>query len=266
MSLHGAPLLYVFYETSLIERQRELYEDIFGLPVIENQFHPPHEVHGLVKYDGGQIILSLNLSKPAKFEKQASDGLTTVFSVVSEQALQRQLRQHGYNPPQVPGSFFTDAFGHHYLFKEDLSGRPDHLTNSVVDQLLLTVSNLPASVAFYQDVLGLELREQKEHTARFGTGTVDLCLQDGLSAPDGRPIRYDTYLIVFYTEDIHGTRERLIERGMIFRSHRVGLSDIGYTVRFADPSGHNFCLYKPSEESLTWGSGPKVLEISSYTI
>jgi predicted enzyme related to lactoylglutathione lyase len=120
-------------------------------------------------------------------------------------------------------------------------------------------------VAFYQDVLALELQEQTEHTALFATGTVDLCIQDGSSAPDGRPIRYDTYLIVFYTEDIHSTREKLIERGMIFKSHRVGLSDIGYTVRFTDPSGHNFCLYQPSEESLTWESGPKVMEISSYS-
>jgi hypothetical protein len=81
MSLCGAPLLYVFYETASLERQRSFCEDILGLPVIENQFHPPHEFHGLVKYDGGQIILSLNLSKEAKFHRCASDGLTTVLSV-----------------------------------------------------------------------------------------------------------------------------------------------------------------------------------------
>jgi hypothetical protein len=42
----------------------------------------------------------------------------------------------------------------------------------------------------------------------------------------------------------------------------VGFSEIGGTIRFDDPSGHRLCLYVPSRESLTWGSGPKVLELA----
>ena len=58
------------------------------------------------------------------------------------------------------------------------------------------------------------------------------------------------------------TRAALEARGLEFRGVRVGFSEIGGTTRFDDPSGHRLCLYVPSEESLTWGSGPKVLEIA----
>ncbi len=278
MSLRGAPLLYIFYETASLPRQRELCEDVFGLPVIENQFHPPHEYHGLVKYDAGGTILSLNLAREARFEKEASDGFVTVLSVDSEEALRDRLRAHGYTPPKEAGSLFTDAYGHHYTFRgrsgAPANGRgpspvpavPPLPSGPTVQELRLTVSDLAASVTFYRDTLGLELLEQHDETARFATGTVDLVIERGQLAPDGRPPRYTTYLIVFYTYQIERMWETLQRRGLVFKSHRVGFSDIGSTVRFFDPSGHTFCLYEPSEESLGWGSGPKVRELMSATV
>jgi hypothetical protein len=59
-------------------------------------------------------------------------------------------------------------------------------------------------------------------------------------------------------------RQALVQRGLHFKGTRVGYSDIGGTTRFVDPSGHVFCLYEPSQESLTWGSGSKVKEITAY--
>jgi catechol 2,3-dioxygenase-like lactoylglutathione lyase family enzyme len=256
MSLRAAPLLYVFYETASLPHQRELCERILGLRVIENQFYPPHEYHGLVKYDGGQIILSLNLLKEGRFRQDVSDAFITVLSVDDEEAVWEQLRQHGYTT-QKPGSLFTDAYGHHYLFR---SANTNHHVGPAVQELRLTVNDFDASLAFYRDILDLELLDQADRTARFATGTVDLVIQQGQTAPDGRTARYHTYLIVFYTEDIFEKRDVLVQRGLV-RSPRVGSSDIGYTTRFTDPSGHTYCLYKPSEESLTWESGPKVMEI-----
>lgn len=264
MSLRDAPFLYIFYETASLPSQRELCEEILGLRVIENQFHPPHEYHGLVKYDGGQIILSLNLAKEPKFLKGASDGMITVISVENEELILDRLREYGYTPSQTSGSLFTDHYGHHYIFRSASRtfSRANLAVCPAVQELRFIVNDFASSIVFYRDLLGLELLEQSEDAIRFATSTVDILIQQGHMAPDGRPIHYHTYLPVFYTADIFETRDALIERGLLFKSPRVGISDIGHTVRFTDPSGHIFCLYQPSEESLTWGSGPKVKEIA----
>ena len=55
----------------------------------------------------------------------------------------------------------------------------------------------------------------------------------------------------------------LIDRGLGFSTRRVAYSKIGGTTRFEDPSGHRFCLYEPSDDSLTWGSGQKVLAVAA---
>jgi catechol 2,3-dioxygenase-like lactoylglutathione lyase family enzyme len=262
VSLRDAPLLYIFYETASLERQRELCEDILGLEVIEAQFHPPHEYHGLVKYDAGGTILSLNLAREARFGKDASDGLITVLNVENEEAIFEKLREQGYNPPRESGGLFTDDYGHHYIFNRATGPSATPAAKlPAVQEFRLVVSDLQASVPFYGEILGLELLEQTDDTARFATGTTDIVLQQSQVAPDGRPTRYTTYLIVFYTYKIVERWETLMERGLVFKSHHVGFSDIGGSVRYFDPSGHTFCLYEPSDESLTWGSGPKVREL-----
>lgn len=262
MSLRWSPLIYIFFEVSSLPRQREFLERFLGLPVIENQFHPPHEHHGLVKYDAGGTILSLNLWAPSKFQSDYSDGLVTVFSVDREHDIIERLREWGYSPPPQPGSVFTDLDGHHYVLQPAPStpALTGHRATLSVQELRLTVSDLPLSLSFYSNILGLKLLDQTHNTARFATGTIDLVLQHDQSSPDGRRIRYNSYLPVFYTRNIHEMREMLVRRGLKFKTH-VGFSDIGGTTRFVDPSGHTFCLYEPSPESLTWGSGPKVMQL-----
>jgi hypothetical protein len=66
--------------------------------------------------------------------------------------------------------------------------------------------------------------------------------------------------MVFYTADVVDAERALRARGVAFSSS-AGFSDIGGTARFRDPSGHTFCLYQPSAESLTWGSAGKVAEL-----
>ena len=90
---------------------------------------------------------------------------------------------------------------------------------------------------------------------------MDLILERRTAGRD-RQRRHDTYLIVFHTSDIVATQEQLAGRGAPFKRTRPGYSEIGGSSRFEDPAGHHLCLYQPSEESLTWGSGPKVMEIA----
>jgi predicted enzyme related to lactoylglutathione lyase len=155
------------------------------------------------------------------------------------------------------GGLFTDDEGRHFAFVRSAT-----LTRAVVDELRLVVPELDASVAFYRNVLDLELLECTDEDARFATGSVAIRLVRGETAPDGERPRRNSYLIVFHAAEIEATRRSLVERGLQFKGPRVGFSEIGGTIRFDDPSGHRFCLYVPSKESLVWGSGPKVMEIA----
>lgn len=240
-------LLYLFLDVSSLPRHRTFFEETLRMPVVENQFQPPHHHHGLVKYDAGDIILSLNLFGPGKFSSQKSDGLTVICAPVEP---------HGssVNGPGV----FSDWDGHHYVLPDpDTAG---HTSATAIQELRFTVDDIRASIRMYGEVLGLRLVERTSTTARFATGTIDIVLQESTLAPDGLPIRRSAYLPVFYAADVVAMHAELQRRGLEF-SQDVGFSDIGGTARFLDNSGNTFCLYQPSAESLEWGSGEKVKEL-----
>jgi predicted enzyme related to lactoylglutathione lyase len=178
------------------------------------------------------LLLSLNLAPARRFGNHASDGLATVFA-------------GGH-------TWRTDADGHHYR----LDGHRPSVT-----ELRLRVSDITCAIAFYRDVLGLELLEVTACTARLATGSVPIVLELGRLAVDGRPVRHDTYLLVFHTADINQMCASLTANGVHFSGRKVGQREIGYTIRFTDPSGNRYCLYEPSEEVLTWSSGPRVRQI-----
>jgi catechol 2,3-dioxygenase-like lactoylglutathione lyase family enzyme len=242
--LAGAPLMFVFLDVSSLPRHRRLYERELGLAVVENQFHPPHEHHGLVKYDAGGTILSLNLFAERKFRGEAADGVTLVIRVADRSLVDRF------------GRAFTDADGHHYVFADEPPASSDLRCD--VSELRFAAPDATAARAFYGDVLGLP----ETGEGRFRTGSIDLVTYPADRAPDGRPIRHNAVLTVFYTADVVAAEAALIGRGLRFSSG-AGFSDIGGTARFRDPSGHTFCLYQPSADSLTWGSAGKVLELMS---
>jgi catechol 2,3-dioxygenase-like lactoylglutathione lyase family enzyme len=253
MSLRTAPLLYVFYETGRIRQQRELFESVIGVPVIEVEPHLPHHRHGVFKYDGGGIILSHNMSGPSRFREGESDALTTVFAVPSAWPFERLRGMATENP----GGSWTDAEGRHFAFVPTPG-----LDHTVVEELRLTVPDLEAAAAFYGGVLDLEPLERSGAEALFATGSVPIRLVRGTAGPDGGKPRHHSYLVVWLAAEIAEARDALAARGLEFKGPRVGFSEIGGTIRFDDPSGHRLCLYVPSEESLGWGSGPKVLEIA----
>lgn len=264
MSLRGAPLIYLFIDVASIAHQRELLEDCLRLPVIESDLLPPHDYHGLIKYDAGNIILSLNLCSERKFERNLSDGLIAVFDVNAEMDLFTRLALYGYSLPRQSGDVFTDDYRHHYIFCQARSSIiTDRDTPPHVRELRLITEDVQSSVRFYAEVLDLELIEETKGEARFATATVDLVLQQGSGAPDRRPITYYRNLTVFCTNDIHEMSGLLISRGLTFKT-RPSLSEIGWTARFADPSGHTFCLYEPSLECLSWDSGPKVNQLMQH--
>jgi len=257
--LRSAALLFLFVETPDIDRQRTLFERVLELPLIENQFHPPHSRHGLFKYDAGGTIFALNLSSERRFREEESDALVSLIRAPwRDDELADRLRAEGFASPT--DNLFTDPQGHHYQFRHDPTA-----SRTWVEGLRLLIDDSPRSLDFYQRTLGLELLGMASHSLRFATGTIELHLEPGGLAPDGRGPRRDAYLPVFHTPDVRTAFEALVLRGLQFSAERPGFSQIGGTARFVDPSGHTFCLYEPSTESLTWGSGPKVTDLAATT-
>lgn len=256
LTMRGAPLLYVFLDVHSLAAERHTLEGVLGLPVVELEPHMPHERHGVVKYDAGRMLLSLNLSTRGKFRPEESDALVTVLGVGSPAAARRRLPGRGALAERPDGLLFTDPSGHHFLLQEGPPG---------VRELRLVVDDLAASLAFYRDTLDLELVEVTPRAVRFATGSVPLVLVPAAGATDGRRPQRRTVLIVFHASDVDALVADMTHRGLIFANRRAYFTDIGGSIRFADPSGHRICVYQPSAESLTWGSGPKVLDVVHVT-
>ena len=81
--ISDARVLYLFLEIVDLDPARHFFEQVIGLPLIEVEPHMPHHRHGVVKYDGGSLILSLNLAKWPNFDPDASDALVTAVSAVA---------------------------------------------------------------------------------------------------------------------------------------------------------------------------------------
>jgi catechol 2,3-dioxygenase-like lactoylglutathione lyase family enzyme len=266
MSLQGCPLLYVFLESTDVRAGRNLFEQGFGLELIEVEPHLPHHRHGVVKYDAGKMIVSLNEATHGSFRSDCSDGLRMIFEAPSVGAIAEAIGAIEATPDE---SFaFTDKDGHHYQFDRKAQQRSDHveLPNSpALVELRLVVKDLDTAVTFYTERLGLRVVERSAQWARFATGSATLTLVEGQYAPDARKVRAEGYLIVFYTSDIEETFSELVRLGAPFKGG-IASSEIGRTIRFYDPSGHRFCVYEPSPGCLEWGSGAKVLEIAGFDV
>jgi predicted enzyme related to lactoylglutathione lyase len=254
MIVSDARLLYLFLEIVDLDPARHFFEQVIGLPLIEVEPHMPHHRHGVVKYDGGSLILSLNLSKWSRFDPDASDALVAAVAIDAVD-LEGRLARSGFGVSTGRRGIFTERHGHHFEFRRKPSGAP------TIEELQLTANDLETSIAFYRDVLEIPLLHRSPDAARFAAGELDLVLHRGTTAADGRRPYLKSYLPVFYTPNIVATQRELIARGVFFRHAQPGFSEIGGSSRFEDPSGHTLCLYQPSEECLTWGSGPKVIEL-----
>lgn len=265
MSLWSSKILYLFLDTTALSHKRVFMETVLGLGVIENEYHPPHSRHGVVKYDAGEVILALNIADP-DFDKQGLSGLVTVLAAepMREAQIYAELHINGYAAPQAPGEVFTDVDNHRYAVRHAAApfGWVQEETRPSIVGLQLAVDDLEQSKAFYGGMLDLILLEETAESATYATGNLKLVLRDWRADADRPPDRREGCLVVFHTDDITETYNALSERGVEFQG-KVGYSDIGGAVRFADPSGNVLCLYEPSPESLSWRSGPKVREIIS---
>jgi methylmalonyl-CoA/ethylmalonyl-CoA epimerase len=113
---------------------------------------------------------------------------------------------------------------------------------SAIGQIAVTVKDIPRTVAFYRDVLGLPFLFQAPGMAFFQAGDVRLML--GLA--EGQDGAQFSSIVYFRVDDIQGAYEELQKRRVTF-SHEPRLIHRGTTADlwlafFHDPDGNTLAL------------------------
>lgn len=236
------PVTFIFLDVSELGPARRFFECDIGFELIENGFHPPHDVHGLAKYDAGAAIFALNLAPPEMLRHGSGDGTCTVIAA-------RHSASAYLNAEPEPG-LWRDPDRHLYRLLP-AGGAPPGLV-----ELELHVTSLDESLDFYRNRCGADVEEPD---AGIVVRTPNLGFRL-LQRRDGADTRRGRYLIVLHTPDIDASCRWLAARG-ISPLARISRSAIGRTVRFADPTGHHFCFYEPAPATFAWGSGPTLVRI-----
>ena len=114
---------------------------------------------------------------------------------------------------------------------------------SRVSVLMLGVTDLGRSVAFYRDTLGLPLRGTGGEFAFLDAGGVTLGLRQ---TPDLPPSSDERRVeVVFSVDDIEAAHASLRSRGVEFRrAPRLVTSD-QHAADFRDPDGHVLSIFGP---------------------
>jgi lactoylglutathione lyase len=110
-----------------------------------------------------------------------------------------------------------------------------------VDYVILYVADLPRSIAFYRDVIGLPFRFEESGYAEFATETSKFALYDrsqlkeliGREAIEGGPAGE----VAFLVEDVDAEAERLEKAGVRVLSGPVDRAWGQRTLHLLDPDG-----------------------------
>ena len=109
--------------------------------------------------------------------------------------------------------------------------------------IVLGVSDLTKSVAFYRDKAGFEFQTQFESLAFFSAGPIRLMLNAGLSRPQ-RPLA-GAMEIVVAAESVTAEHQQLKERGCSFINEPREVTPGSWASTFSDPDGHWLTLFGP---------------------
>lgn len=113
------------------------------------------------------------------------------------------------------------------------------------DLVYFFVSDMDRAVAFYRDVLDLELRHRSgEEWAQLGAGSIQL----GLHGAGSGPVRTGGTL-AFTVTDLDAAKLRLVARGVDV-GHEGGGDGLGPRfVEFNDPDGNVLALFEYEERA-----------------
>lgn len=112
--------------------------------------------------------------------------------------------------------------------------------------IMLGVSDLDRSIAFYRDTLALRVRGQSDGLAFIEAGDVALALSVPLWQSRGESSGATE--VVFAVADVQDAYERLAARGVTFIELPRPVTATDWAANFADPDGHVLSLFGPSRE------------------
>lgn len=103
-----------------------------------------------------------------------------------------------------------------------------------IDHVYSWTRDMDRAVAFYRDVLGLELTHRAgSGWAEFGAGPIRLALH-GTEETDLPP----GGTVVFRVDDLDAARSSLQQRGAVFDGHEAEVPGVGRFATFHDPDGN----------------------------
>jgi len=114
-----------------------------------------------------------------------------------------------------------------------------------IDHVWFWVSDMDRAVAFYRDILGLELeRRDDDEWAMFRVGDARLGVH-GSAAGSGRP---HGGTVAFRVEDLDESKFALELRGVVFDEHVGEVAGLARFATFHDPDGNDVQLIEHYEE------------------
>lgn len=114
--------------------------------------------------------------------------------------------------------------------------------------VMLGVKDLPRSVAFYRDILGLEPQgEVPGDFAFFNGGGVMLALSAPHADPKTSPHIVGATEVVFGVENVTAAYDALRARGVGFTRTPRQIAGPNWGANFTDPDGHRLSLFGPEK-------------------
>jgi catechol 2,3-dioxygenase-like lactoylglutathione lyase family enzyme len=113
---------------------------------------------------------------------------------------------------------------------------------SKIGVVMLGVSDLAASKAFYVETLGLEVSGEHGGFCFLQAGGVTLALSKELGPPSGASSGVE---VVFSVEHVREAYERLKAKGVEFRIEPGAVAGPMWATDFRDPDGHILSIFGP---------------------
>jgi len=109
--------------------------------------------------------------------------------------------------------------------------------------VLLGVTDLERSAAFYRDRLGLTVQSKSEGFVFLDAGGITLGLSKDLGAT--RKPTAGAVEVVFQVDDVKGMHAALKARGVAFTQEPRQVTAAEWAANFADPDGHCLSIFGP---------------------
>jgi resuscitation-promoting factor RpfA len=113
---------------------------------------------------------------------------------------------------------------------------------SRIAAIMLGVRDLPASIEFYRDKLGLNviMRESELALVQCGSVILGLSLRHANAAPLAEAVE-----VSFGVDNLRATHTALGEQGVVFLSEPRAVTPTDWAVHFRDVDGHLLSLFGP---------------------